>query len=187
MQKTHVGPFAFFGGTNVQYTTDTTGGNSGSPVIFEDTGEAIGIHTHAGCNSGGGANNGTGINHPGLQDYLANPQGVCIPQGPLDFEYPDGRPDLIASTGATVRVNVVGQNGGTPAPGTGMLHYSTGGGFTSVAMTVVSDNVYDAVFPPLPCGAEVTWYVSAESATGEDKGGDVERKPRRHQGECRNG
>ena len=79
VEKTHVGPYVQFIGTTVRYETDTTGGNSGSPVIFEDTGEVIGIHTHAGCYSTGGSNPGTGLNHPGLQYALANPLGVCIP------------------------------------------------------------------------------------------------------------
>ena len=70
-QKTHVGPYTSFSGTTVQYQVDTTAGNSGSPVINEETGEAIGIHTHAGCMIDGGENSGTAINHPGLQDALA--------------------------------------------------------------------------------------------------------------------
>ncbi|MEM7457436.1 MAG: hypothetical protein AAF456_24090, partial [Planctomycetota bacterium] len=34
-QKTHVGPYVSFSGAALGYTADTTGGNSGSPVIFE--------------------------------------------------------------------------------------------------------------------------------------------------------
>ena len=37
------------------------GGNSGSPVVHEETGLAIGIHTHGGCSKSGGANSGTKI------------------------------------------------------------------------------------------------------------------------------
>jgi len=65
--------------TEVEYQVDTQGGNSGSPVIWEQTGQAIGIHTHAGCGVSTG-NHGTGINHPGLQTFLANPKGVCFKQ-----------------------------------------------------------------------------------------------------------
>jgi V8-like Glu-specific endopeptidase len=81
VQKTHVGPYFSFTGTLIRYQTDTTGGNSGSPVVDEDAQLAIGIHTHAGCTSTGGSNQGTAINHPNLLNALANPQGVCIPQG----------------------------------------------------------------------------------------------------------
>ena len=77
-QQTHSGPrVANSGSTTLEYQADTTGGNSGSPVIREATGEAIGVHTHAGCSSTGG-NHGTAITHPGLQGYLNNPQGVCF-------------------------------------------------------------------------------------------------------------
>jgi V8-like Glu-specific endopeptidase len=76
VQKTHTGPFFSFSGTTVSYQVDTTGGNSGSPVIHENSGMAIGIHTHGGCGSNSG-NYGTGLNHTGVQNYLANPKGVC--------------------------------------------------------------------------------------------------------------
>jgi len=77
-QKTHAGPYNTFAGTTVRYVTDTTGGNSGSPVILDGTNNAIGIHTHGGCTSGGGSNAGTGANHAALQAALANPLGVCV-------------------------------------------------------------------------------------------------------------
>lgn len=76
VQKTHTGPYDSFSGTAVSYVVDTTDGNSGSPIIYEDTGQAIGIHTHGGCDSDG-VNSGTGNNHSGLQNALTNPQGVC--------------------------------------------------------------------------------------------------------------
>jgi len=83
VQQTHSGPWTTLNGTTIQYKTDTTGGNSGSPVIHEQNGEAIGIHTHGGCQSnGGGQNSGTASNHPSLQAALAAPHGVCIGSGP---------------------------------------------------------------------------------------------------------
>lgn len=78
VQKTHAGPYVNLFGTALSYATDTTTGNSGSPVIDESTGDAIGIHAHAGCKVGGGENYGTASNHPGLQAALANPRGVCV-------------------------------------------------------------------------------------------------------------
>ncbi len=58
-QQTHVGPNAGSSGTTMRYVTDTEGGNSGSPVIDGATGNAVGVHTHGGCTSSGGNNNGT--------------------------------------------------------------------------------------------------------------------------------
>jgi hypothetical protein len=43
----------------MRYRTDTMGGNSGSPIIDEATGYSVGVHTHGGCTSSGGNNNGT--------------------------------------------------------------------------------------------------------------------------------
>ncbi len=76
IQKTHTGPFFNQQGNVLQYTVDTTGGNSGSPIEVEGTNEAIGIHTNAGCNSVGG-NQGCSADNAALQAALANPQGVC--------------------------------------------------------------------------------------------------------------
>jgi hypothetical protein len=76
-QKTHVGPYTEQTGTTVRYRPDTTGGNSGSPVVDETTGLVIGVHTHGGCTSTGGANQGTAIQHPGWQAALANPRGLA--------------------------------------------------------------------------------------------------------------
>ncbi len=43
----------------LEHTVDTMGGNSGSSIINVETDEIIGIHTHGGCHSSGGANMGT--------------------------------------------------------------------------------------------------------------------------------
>ena len=61
--QTHTGPNASSSGTRVRYVTDTQGGNSGSPVIHEASGNAIGVHTHGGCSSTGGSNSGTSFTH----------------------------------------------------------------------------------------------------------------------------
>ena len=89
-QQTHVGPFVNNGGTAVGYVTDTTGGNSGSPVIHEQSGLAIGVHTHGGCGSGGGNNWGTQITRADFQAAINNPQGVCAAScGNADCDTPD--------------------------------------------------------------------------------------------------
>ena len=58
-QQTHIGPNAGSSGTTMRYVTDTEGGNSGSPVIDGLTNVAVGVHTHGGCSTSGGNNNGT--------------------------------------------------------------------------------------------------------------------------------
>jgi len=60
-QQTDVGPNVGSSGTTMRYVTDTQGGNSGSPIIDELTGYSVGVHTHGGCTSSGGNNNGTSL------------------------------------------------------------------------------------------------------------------------------
>ncbi len=78
-QQTHRGPLVGFLGDAeaLLYSVDTFNGNSGSPIIWDETGKAIGIHTSNGCNSTGGANSGTSLMNAGLHAALANPRGVC--------------------------------------------------------------------------------------------------------------
>jgi len=82
VQQTHIGPWAALNGNTIQYKTDTTGGNSGSPVAHGQNGDAVGIHTHGGCQtSGSGQNSGTATTHAGLQAALAVPIGTCAGAG----------------------------------------------------------------------------------------------------------
>ena len=76
-QTTHTGPLAQIRTTSLCYVTDTTGGNSGSPVIDATTGRAVGIHTHGGCTSSGtGCNSGTRIDRSDLQAAIQAAGGV---------------------------------------------------------------------------------------------------------------
>jgi V8-like Glu-specific endopeptidase len=77
VQKTSVGPLVTSAGTLLQYSADTTGGTAGAPVIWEDIGQAVGIHSAGGCTEAGGANNGTGTNHADLLMARDYPTGVC--------------------------------------------------------------------------------------------------------------
>ncbi|MGI9517473.1 MAG: hypothetical protein ACR2NP_10525, partial [Pirellulaceae bacterium] len=165
-QKTHTGPHSIFTGSELGYRTDTTGGNSGSPVIYDNDGTAIGIHTHGGCSSGGaGTNAGTGANNLGFQQALANPLGIC--RATLEFAFPNGRPETLDPAGGTTMRVVVSDGGEVPQPGTGLLHVNDGSGFQAFPMTQVSPNVYDAVFPATVCGEVVHFYVTAENVLAE--------------------
>ncbi|MEX2217692.1 MAG: hypothetical protein WD749_02945 [Phycisphaerales bacterium] len=107
INKTHAGPYAGKVGTRINYSTDTSGGNSGSPVtqilgtfplFFE---QAIGIHTNAGCP--GGTNSGTAIELAGLQSALSGPLGTAYPY--------DGTVSKVLST--TLASNNGGSDGGS--------------------------------------------------------------------------
>ena len=163
VQKTHAGPYVSAAGTSVRYTTDTTGGNSGSPVILDGTNQAIGIHTHGGCTSTGGSNAGTGADLVALQTALANPQGVCDCPA-LEISFPNGLPTMIdPSAPTTLRIAITGPV--ALQPGTLRLNVSTGGGYQQIVPTVVNATTFDATFPPTTCGDNVQFYVSA---TGVD-------------------
>ncbi|MEO1534732.1 MAG: hypothetical protein AAFS11_04115, partial [Planctomycetota bacterium] len=166
VQKTHAGPFVSFSGNLIRYAMDTTGGNSGSPVIDEATGIAFGIHTHAGCTSSGGSNQGTWGGHPGVQNALANPTGVCLPQGPM-FAFPGGLPNLIPQSGATIEVSVTTGNEVDPVPSTAELLYTTSTGFVNIPLTHNGGTDYTVTVPGGDCNDIATLAFSIEGSDGE--------------------
>ncbi|NIV01998.1 MAG: T9SS type A sorting domain-containing protein [Phycisphaerae bacterium] len=96
-QQTHSGPNAGSSGTTMRYQVDTEGGNSGSPVIDDATGEAVGVHTHGGCTTAGtGHNSGTSTFNTAFWDALnpaititaqpVNPP-IVIPAGGGTFDF----------------------------------------------------------------------------------------------------
>jgi bacillopeptidase F len=84
----------------------------------------------------------------------------------LRFILPNGLPAFVdPQGGTTVRVEVTAQNV-TPQPGTGKLHYDVGSGFVSIPMIEVQPNIYDAVFPQVPCAINIDFYFSVEDTDG---------------------
>ncbi len=160
VQKTHTGPFTSRSATSLQYAVDTTGGNSGSPVVLESTGLAIGIHTHAGCTSTGGANNGTAIEYPTLQGYLASPLAGCIPFGPIAIVH---TPVTLIAPGAPTDLPVqVVPNTQQVVPGSPTLHFRTAPGpFTSVPLTHLGGNNYEGTLPAKDCNDAPQYYLTA--------------------------
>jgi hypothetical protein len=83
------------------------------------------------------------------------------------FEYPDGRPEFIAPAGEALRVRVIEEPGFDLEPGTAMLHYAiNAGGFSTVPLTHVDGDAFDAIFPASICGDQISYYFSAESTDG---------------------
>jgi len=71
------------------YRVDTQGGNSGSPVIWEDNGFTIGIHTNAGCTATSGTGNrATSFEHDPLENALQGFHGTNTVY--VDRDYPKG-------------------------------------------------------------------------------------------------
>ena len=110
-EQTHVGPNAGSSGTTMRYQTDTEGGNSGSPVIDDATGMAVGVHTHGGCStSGGGNNSGTSTFNAAFWDALGvggGTQDVSIALTPI------GDPIVIDAAGGSFQYDIEVTNNGT--------------------------------------------------------------------------
>ena len=103
-EQTHTGPFVGETVTTatdvfLQYTIDTEGGNSGSPVVINGTRNASGIHTNAGCNTSGtpGSNSGTSFEADDTETAIVN-------STPSTFKYVDeNHPSAFIATGTVFR------------------------------------------------------------------------------------
>ena len=165
-QKTQVGLYSSFSSQQLTYRTDTTGGNSGSPVIFEATGEAIGVHTHGGCGNGSGANLGTAIIQNGFSTALNNPQGIC--QLTIGFDFPNGLPEIIAPGGGTSFQVVVDESDFQVDPSTAFLNVNLGNGFEAVPMNFIGNSTFEATFGAINCGSVVDYFFSIETIAGDE-------------------
>lgn len=164
VQKTHTGPYASFTGTTVRYVVDTTGGNSGSPVILDGTNQAIAIHTHGGCTASGGSNIGTGSNHAALQAALASPQGVCACTQ-FGITFPNGQPNNVPpGNAATIRVRVGGGLG--YQVGSLQCFLANGGSPQLAQLNQISGDTFDVVVPPALCGSQVSYWLTATEVGG---------------------
>ncbi|MEE2711917.1 MAG: PKD domain-containing protein, partial [Planctomycetota bacterium] len=108
VNKTHAGSYVTTGGggTGLGYNADTTGGNSGSPIICDISGLAIGIHTHGGCSASGGNNWGTSLTNAGFQAMWTSsgaptpPAGVCATPSAPSANFTSSNPSVLQ--GSTV-------------------------------------------------------------------------------------
>lgn len=158
--QTSTGAFTYNTGTTLKYSVDTTGGNSGSPVIVEGLGQAVGIHTHAGCTTGGGANQGTSYNLAALQSAIANPKGVCKS---MTFAFPNGLPTQFNTAGGDEIVVALTSPVGATAPATAQMIWKYEGAATTSIITgvLVSGTTYVFTTPAFNCGARVLFGFSA--------------------------
>jgi Trypsin len=168
IQLSDIGPFHGGGTTVARYTVDTTGGDSGAPVVDQLTGLAIAIHTNGGCN-GDGWNRGTATTHPDLRAALAAPVGAATPNDGVQISFIQGRPATVSPGGDTIlRVRVRSSDTRTPVADTAVLHVFDGTVWTEIPMVPMSDEVYLARFPAMDsCTQSVQYFVSVENTVGE--------------------
>lgn len=86
----------------------------------------------------------------------------------IQFEYPQGLPEIVDPNGTVVFEVNVQPLSGDPAPGTAMLHYRMGesGPFTEVPLMPVGGTLYEAELPGFDCGTVLTYFLSAETTNG---------------------
>lgn len=161
---------AFRGSTTniVKYMADTTGGNSGAPVLDLTTGLAIGIHTNGVCNSNG-YNRGTAATKTSLQTALANPVGRAADTGGVLISFPQGRPaEVSVGGGTTLEVRVRASATRTPSDGSVMLHVFDGQAWSAIPMEQLGVETYRATFPAVSaCVARVSYYISVVNTVGQ--------------------
>jgi V8-like Glu-specific endopeptidase len=146
----------------VHHQADTTGGNSGSMIILESTGECIGLHSHGGCETdpkSTDTNAGTPITIPGLQAVLCQA---------VNFDFPFGVPEFVHPFDETVvTADIVGSVEAID-PETVLLHYTIEGeGEQSQLMIPTGSDRYEGSLPAVRCGGSVTFFLTAETVGGE--------------------
>lgn len=138
VQQTSTGPWVALVGSRIDHQVDTMGGNSGSPIVHELGGVAIGVHTHGGCGVSSGSNHGTWLGQANLQAALASPLGVLACNGSW-------------STYCTAKVN---SQGCVPAVAASAIpSFSGGPGSCVVTATNVINNQNGIFFYGLTPGA----------------------------------
>jgi len=163
-QKTHTGPFVGSSGTLLQYSTDTTGGNSGSPIIDDLNNTVIGIHTNGGCSTGGGWNHGCDLFNEGLQEALANPTGMAAPR-PIDATLV-AAPEFVSPSGGDEVGLVIDETHGSTIADGPYLMIDRGDGFEAIGAATSDGTRYTAVLPEAACGSQIAYYFELGASNG---------------------
>jgi len=134
-QQTHTGPFSSATSSKLYYTVDTEGGNSGSPVVEESSGLAIGVHTNGGCGSTG-TNSGTNAqvsafwNAMGLDTTPVDPCENTVSSFPYNESFESGIGLWTQYTDDNLNWTV--DASGTPSSGTGPSSATDGSNYLYV-------------------------------------------------------
>ena len=151
-QQTHIGPNAGSSGTTMRYVTDTQGGNSGSPVIDGLTNAAVGVHTHGGCSSSGGNNNGTSTFHTAFWTAVDEGSGGCPVEPPSNPNPPH------ASNGVSINLSELSWTNGTGAL-TNELYFGTNPSSLSLVQSGTLATNWTITGGPLDYGTTYYWQV----------------------------
>jgi len=113
------------------------------------------------------------INDPGIRwtfyeiNLFGDPALAIKPVRSVDIDFPGGAPEIVPPDSEItfeVSVNDIGE--GDHVEGSGWLHFTIGSKEPdSIAMSVVSGDLYEATLPAIECGEELTYFVSVEEAS----------------------
>ena len=84
----------------------------------------------------------------------------------LSYSFPNGLPELISPSGGTTARVVVNGVMAQPKPNTGVMFFNDGSGWSQIPMTAIDSNTYDAVFPLVECGTQVSFYFQTQTTDG---------------------
>ncbi len=175
-QKTHTGPYVTNSGTALRYAPDTSGGNSGSPVVDDSTGRIIGVHTHAGCTTNDlnpSGNQGTSIANSNFRTAIESAQGMATGPGPgviWSERGEDSRPERIAPAGGDTIVVLMDRDFTAQPPQANSLRmrFNDGSGYQTIAPTSVNGIRYTFTFPTADCGATAKYFFTATGANNQN-------------------
>ncbi len=151
-QQTHIGPNAGSSGTTMRYVTDTQGGNSGSPVIDGLTNAAVGVHTHGGCSSSGGNNNGTSLFHAAFWAAVDMGAGGC------PVEMPSNPNPANGTVGVSINLSELTWSNGAGAL-TNELYFGTSPGSMSLVQSGTLATSWTITVGPFDYSTDYFWQV----------------------------
>ena len=84
----------------------------------------------------------------------------------LTFDVVGGVPEVLDPAGETLTVQISELAAGDLQAGSARLHLDTGTGLFEVPMAAQGGGAFQAQVPPVECGTEVRWFLSARSTDG---------------------
>ncbi len=84
----------------------------------------------------------------------------------VDVALAQAVPALINPGGQSFAATIQASPSSLLVPGSERLYYDVGAGTVSVPLVAQGNGNYSVQFPALPCGSDVSWYISADSTNG---------------------
>jgi len=86
---------------------------------------------------------------------------------PLRYHFPFGPPpDELDPSGGTFQFHIHEENGGARDDSTAKMIVTNQGVETEIPLTLIENDTFEATFPALSCGDEITYYFKAETTDG---------------------